>query len=89
MSAKMAVEALIPVIFKYDADGSVPLYLFGSSTEFVGECTNPQQIAEVFEKYQPGGTTNLSDCLEKAMETYLGKKRANYEVIHPIIGSKT
>lgn len=80
-SAKMAVEALIPVIFKYDADGSVPLYLFGSSTEFLGECTKPQQVAEVFDKYQPGGTTNLSDCLEQAMETYLGKKRANYEVV--------
>lgn len=81
MSAKMAVEALIPVIFKHDADGSVPLYLFGSFTEFVGECTNPQQIAEVFDNYQPGGTTNLSECLEKAMGTYLGSKRANYEVV--------
>ena len=81
MSAKMAVEALIPVIFKYDADGSVPLYLFGSDVDFVGECTKPEQIAEVFDKYRPGGTTNLSTCLEEAMETYLGKKRANYEVV--------
>ena len=81
MSAKMAVEALIPVIFKYDADGSVPLYMFGSHVDFVGECTKPEQVAEVFDKYQPGGTTNLSACLEMAMETYLGKKRANYEVV--------
>lgn len=81
MSAKMAVEALIPVIFKYDADGSVPLYLFGSDVDFVGECTKPEQIAEVFDKFQPGGTTNLSSCLEEAMGTYLGTKRANYEVV--------
>lgn len=81
ISAKMAVEALIPVIFKYDADGSVPLYLFGSDVHFVGECTKPEQIAEVFDKYQPGGTTNLSACLEDAMGTYLGSKRANYEVV--------
>lgn len=81
ISAKMAVEALIPIIFKYDADGSVPLYLFGSDVDFVGECTNPQQVAEVFDKYQPGGTTNLSACLESAMGTYLGTKRANYEVV--------
>ena len=83
-SAKMAVEALIPAIFQYDADGSVPLYLFGSDVDFVGECTKPEQIAEVFDKFQPGGTTNLSACLEEAMETYLGKKRANYEVIHSL-----
>lgn len=80
-SAKMAVETLLPVIFKHDADGSVPLYLFDSNVTFVGECTDPQQVAEVFDSYQPGSSTNLAACLEEAMGTYLGSKRPNYEVV--------
>ncbi|ACH46899.1 putative von Willebrand factor [Feldmannia species virus] len=79
--AKEVTKALVPSLFKYDVDKSIPLFLFDSEVSFVGECTNASQIETVFTEYQPGTTTNLSGALEQAMEMYLGSKRVNYEVV--------
>lgn len=80
-SARKAVEKLVDTVFKYDTDGSVPLYLFDDQVEFVGECTNSSQIKGVFESYKPRGTTDLAKCLEVAMKKYLPKNRENSEFV--------
>lgn len=80
-SARKAVEKLVDTVFKYDTDGSVPLYLFDDQVEFVGECTNSSQIKGVFESYKPRGTTDLAKCLEVAMKKYLPKNRENAEFV--------
>lgn len=80
-SARIVVEALLPVIFNYDPDNSVPLYLFDSTVTSVGECTDASQIAQVFSHYKPQGSTNLSAALEMAMEKNLRKARVNCDVV--------
>lgn len=80
-SARKAVEKLVDTVFKYDTDGSVPLYLFDDQVEFVGECTSSSQVKGVFESYAPRGTTDLAKCLEVAMKKYLPKNRDNNEVV--------
>lgn len=80
-SARKAVVKLVDEVFKYDTDGSVPLYLFDDQVEFVGECTNSSQIKGVFESYKPRGTTDLAKCLEVAMKKYLPKNRENAEFV--------
>lgn len=80
-SARKVTEALLPVLFNYDPDKSIPLFLFDSNVTFVGECTEPHQIGQVFDTYGPGSTTNLSGALEEAMSTYAGTKRPNYKVV--------
>ena len=79
-SARMAVQNLVETIFEYDVDHSVPLYLFDHEVTFVGECTKSSQVVEVFNSYQPRGTTDLARCLDVALEEYAGRKRVNYEV---------
>ena len=81
MSAQKATEALVPVLFKHDVDKSIPIYLFDSDVTFVGECTDVSQVQAIFNEYQPGSTTNLAQALDTAMQTYLGSKRANYELV--------
>ncbi|CAM9902186.1 unnamed protein product [Pylaiella littoralis] len=80
-SARKAVEKLVDTVFRYDTDGSVPLYLFDDQVEFVGECTSSSQVKGVFESYSPRGTTKLAECLEVAMKKYLPKNRDNSEVV--------
>ncbi|CBN80468.1 EsV-1-176 [Ectocarpus siliculosus] len=80
-SARKAVEKIVESVFKYDIDGSIPLYLFDDQVEFVGECTNSGQIVSVFNDYQPRGRTDLAKCLDVAMKTYLGKNRINFETV--------
>lgn len=79
-SARRAVEKLVEAVYRHDVDSSVPLYLFDHEVVFVGECTDPGQMRNVFEDYQPRGTTDLAKCLDVAMEEYCGRKRVNYEV---------
>lgn len=80
-SARKAVEKLVEVMFKFDTDGSVPLYLFDDKVEFVGECVNSGQVVEVFDKYKPRGTTDLAQCLDAVVEKYVGKNRTNFALV--------
>lgn len=80
-SARKAVENMIDVIFTYDIDHSVPLYLFDTNPIFIGEVTKPGQVLKVFREYHPGGTTGLGKVLKMALETYAGTNRPNYEVV--------
>lgn len=80
-SARRAVENFIDTIFKYDIDHTIPVYLFDTSPKFLGEVQKPGQVLKIFKEYKPGGTTNLADVLEEALEEYAGRKRPNYEVV--------
>lgn len=80
-SARKAVDKIVETVFKYDVDGSVPLYLFDDQVEFVGECVNSGQVVSVFNNYQPRGKTDLAGCLDVAMKTYLGKNRSNFGTV--------
>ena len=46
----------------------------------VGELTKSSHIVEVFQNYEPRGTTDVAKCLEVAMEEYAGRKRVNYDI---------
>lgn len=80
-SARKAVEQLVETVFKHDADGSIPLYLFDDKVEFVGECVSSGQVVEVFKNYKPRGTTDLAQCLDVVVEKYVGKHRTNFALV--------
>lgn len=81
VAARNAVEKMIDVIFKYDIDHTVPLYLFDSSPTFVGEVQKPGQVLKIFKDYKPSGSTGLDHVLEMTLNEYAGKNRPNYEVV--------
>jgi hypothetical protein len=48
---------------------------------FVGECTDVDQVAGIFQDYKPRGTTDLAKALDTAMEEYAGRKRPDFAQI--------
>lgn len=79
-SARKAVETMAETVFSYDVDHCVPIYVFDSEVTFVGECTKSSQVVDIFKNYRPRGTTKLAECLDVALEEYVGRKRINYEI---------
>jgi Mg-chelatase subunit ChlD len=80
-SAAAAIVKLLPAVFAYDVDSSVPLFLFDHEATFIGELTSPDQVMSVFRDFCPRGTTDLAGALEAALSRYAGKTRANFEVV--------
>lgn len=80
-SAAAAIARMLPTVFAYDVDSSVPLFLFDDEATFIGELTSPDQVMSVFRDYCPRGTTDLAGALEAALSRYAGKTRANFEVV--------
>lgn len=80
-SAYAAVTKMIGAIFAYDVDHSVPMYLFDDEITFIGELTHPDQVLNVFREHQPRGLTDLAGALDAAFKAYVGKARANFEVV--------
>lgn len=79
-SARKAVEKIVEKCFVYDCDHKVPVFLFDNDVDFVGECTDSQQVMSIFKSYKPRGSTDLAKGLNALLEEYAGRQRPNYEV---------
>lgn len=74
-SAFMIASHLATTMIKYDKDGKVPVYFFGSKVD-KAEIHNAEELYMEFGKYPPDAhqTTNLKDALEKAFDQNIKRK---------------
>ena len=72
--AAAACKHLAPYICKFDPDG-ISIILFDHEVVTIPNVKSPADVAELFNKYQPRGSTDLALALHAAFEEHFGGSR--------------
>jgi len=80
--ARQAVSLLAPFVCKADPDG-ITIYFFSSPGVHprINQITSAQQVESLFNRYSPGGSTDLGGVLKQALNDYFKKSTDRPETI--------